>query len=198
MVTIPRGDHVLEGVWQSGADRGAVVAPPHPEYGGSLENPVVNEIAYGLYQCGISSLRFNWSGVGASQGQVSADPAEAEADYSAALEQVAQTVSGPVVGAGYSFGAAAALRCALADPRVQGLLLVAPPVTMIGSLDLSKFEHPLYVIVGSEDAYAPVDQLSEQIGEAPRAHLEVILRADHFFASGGLGELARLVQGAQL
>lgn len=198
MVTIPRGEgQVLEGVWQSGAERGAVVAPPHPEYGGSLENPVVNEIAYGLYQCGISSLRFNWSGVGASQGSVSGDPAQADADYAAALDQVAQTVPGPIVGAGYSFGAAAALRTALADARVQGLLLVAPPVQMIGSLDLSKFEFPLYVIVGGEDAYAPVDRLSELVAEAPRGHLEVILRADHFFAAGGLGELARLVQGAQ-
>jgi alpha/beta superfamily hydrolase len=204
MVTIPRPgaaaageDYVLEGVWQSGADRGAVVAAPHPEYGGSLENPVVNEIAFGLYQCGISSLRFNWSGVGASQGTISSDVRQADADYRAALEQVASTVTGPLVGAGYSFGAAAALRSALGDARVQGLVLVAPPVAMIGSLDLAKFEHPLYVIVGSEDAYAPVDQISEWIGEAPRAHLEVILRADHFFASGGLGELARLVQGAQ-
>lgn len=197
MVTISRGDHVLEGVWQSGAERGAVVAPPHPEYGGSLENPVVNEIAYGLYQCGIASLRFNWSGVGASQGTVSGDLGQADADYRAALDHLAHSVGGPLIGAGYSFGGAAALRTALEDARVQGLLLVAPPVMMIESLDLSKFEHPLYVIVGAEDAYAPVDRISELVGEAPRAHLEVILRADHFFVSGGLGELARLVQGTQ-
>ena len=70
-------------------------------------------------------------------------------------------------------------------------------LSMIESLDVSKFEHPLYVIVGSDDPYAPVEQISERFGEAPRVHFEVILRADHFFASGGLGELARLVQGAQ-
>ena len=198
MVTIPRGeDLVLEGVWQSGADRGAVIAAPHPEYGGSLENPVVNEIAHGLYRCGVASLRFNWSGVGASQGSISGDAEQADGDYLAALEHLDRTVAGPLVGAGYSFGAAAALRTALVDSRMRGLLLVAPPVSMIESLDISKFEHPLYVIVGSDDPYAPVEQVSERFGEAPRVHLEVILRADHFFASGGLGELAQLVRGAQ-
>ena len=191
------GDLVLEGVWQSGADRGAVVAPPHPAYGGSLENPVVNEIAYGLYQSGVASLRFNWRGVGASQGSVSGDLAAADADYAAALEHVARSVNGPLIGAGYSFGAAMALRSALADPRVRGLMLDAPPVTMIESLDLSKFDHPLYVIIGAEDSYAPADRISELVSSAPRGQLEVILHADHFFGSGGLGELARLVQGAQ-
>jgi len=197
-VTIPAGDDlVLEGVWQAGGDRGAVVAPPHPEYGGSLENPVVNEIAHGLYQAGVASLRFNWRGVGASQGSVSGDLAAADADYAAALEQVAGSVDGPLIGAGYSFGAAVAARSALGSGRVRGLLLVAPPVTMLESLDLSKFDHPLYVIIGAEDSYAPADRISEIVAEAPRGQLEVILRADHFFASAGLGELARLVQGAQ-
>ncbi len=190
-------DLVLEGVWQSGADRGAVVAPPHPEYGGSLESPIVNEIAFGLYQSGVASLRFNWRGVGGSQGSVSGDLAAADADYAAALEHVARSVSGPLIGAGYSFGAAAALRAALVDPRVRGLMLVAPPAMMIESLDLSKFDHPLYVIIGSEDRAAPADRISEFVSAAPRGQLEVILRADHFFVSGGLGELARLVQEAQ-
>ena len=198
MVTVPTEDDVvLEGVWQTGGDRGAVVAPPHPKYGGSLENPVVNEVAYGLYQSGFTSLRFNWRGVGASQGTISGDLARADADYAAALEHLARSVKGPLIGAGYSFGAASALRCGLHDSRVRGLLLVAPPLAMIEPLELSKFEHPLYVIVGTEDAYAPIDRLSELISEAPHAHLEVILHADHFFVQSGLGELARLVQGAQ-
>ena len=65
-VRVPKDELVLEAAWQSGDDRAAVVAPPHPEYGGSLDNPVVNELAYALYQEGFASLRFNWRGVGAS------------------------------------------------------------------------------------------------------------------------------------
>ena len=69
MVTVPVEDEglVLEGVWQNG-DRGAVVAPPHPLYGGSFDNPVVNEIAYALHRLGQASLRVHWRGVGASPG----------------------------------------------------------------------------------------------------------------------------------
>jgi hypothetical protein len=67
-VTIPLAAQglVLEAVWQAGDHKGAVIAPPHPEYGGSLDSPVVNEIAYGLHREGYASLRFNWRGVGAS------------------------------------------------------------------------------------------------------------------------------------
>src|SRR5262245_15907211 len=116
-VPVPGTHLVLEGVWQKGSGRGAVIAPPHPEYGGSLENPVVSELAYGLYKAGIASLRFNWRGVGASQGSRTGDWAAAEADYLAAVEQVATTTGSPVLAAGYSFGAATALRVALRDSR---------------------------------------------------------------------------------
>jgi alpha/beta superfamily hydrolase len=86
-VTIPLAAQglVLEAVWQAGDHKGAVIAPPHPEYGGSLDSPVVNEIAYGLHREGYASLRFNWRGVGASQGRLSGDVDAAMEDYAAAL-----------------------------------------------------------------------------------------------------------------
>ena len=89
-IPVPGEDLVLEAVWQGGHRRGAVVAPPHPVYGGSLDHPVCNELAYGLWRAGWSSLRFNWRGVGASQGQVSGEPGPAERDYRAAVEQISQ------------------------------------------------------------------------------------------------------------
>src|SRR5262249_35904781 len=102
-VYVNAGGLALEGIWQKGAGRGAVVAPPHPQYGGSLEHPVVSEIASGLYKAGVASLRFNWRGVGASQGRVTGEWSAAEEDFTAALEQVAATLPPPVVAAGYSF-----------------------------------------------------------------------------------------------
>jgi len=69
----------------------AVVAAPHPSYGGSLDNPVVTEIAHALRGCGAGTLRFNWRGVGASQGEVSADVEQAAADFTAALDHVVKT-----------------------------------------------------------------------------------------------------------
>jgi len=185
---------MLEGVWQKGDRRGAVIAPPHPEFGGSLEHPVLSELAYALYNAGIASLRFNWRGVGASQGRITGDAEAAEEDYLAAVDQVAETTGAPVIAAGYSFGAATALRVGLRDPRVAELILIAPPVAMIGSLALADFRGPVHVIVGGRDAYAPLDELSALLDGLPNANLDVIPKADHFFASHGLAELVELVR----
>ena len=198
MVTVPVEDEglVLEGVWQSGNVRGAVVAPPHPEYGGTLDNPVVNELAYSLYRCGYASLRFNWRGVGASQGLVTSDLVAADRDYAAAVEHVASTLDAPITAAGYSFGAAAALRTALRDTRIADVLLVSPPVAMIKSLAVDEFAGPLRVIVGGSDSFSPVDQLSSLLLPLPNATLDVIPSADHFFRDAGLSELSQLLRAS--
>lgn len=185
---------VLEGVWQTGNGRGAVIAPPHPEYGGSLESPVVSELAYGLYKAGIASLRFNWRGVGASQGTRTGDWGAAEADYLAAVEHVASTTTAPVLASGYSFGAATALRVALRDARICELVLIAPPVGMVERLPIDAFRGPIHVIVGGRDEFAPIAELSALLEGLPNANLDVIPKADHFFASHGLAELVELVR----
>ncbi len=196
MVTVPVEDEglVLEGVWQNG-ERGAVVAPPHPLYGGSFDNPVVNEIAYALHRLGQASLRFNWRGVGASQGVATGDWGAAECDYRAALDHVVATVGAPVTAAGYSFGAAVALRLALRDERISDLVLVAPPIQMIKSLDLESFEGPIRVLVGAHDEIAQAAELAEFFLPRAGARVGVIENADHFFVHGGLAELSTLIQG---
>jgi alpha/beta superfamily hydrolase len=196
MVTVPVRDEglVLEGVWQSGDPPAAVVAPPHPLYGGSFDNPVVNEIAHALYRQGSASLRFNWRGVGASQGRATGDLGVAERDYRAALELVVENSGAPVTAAGYSFGAAAATRVALHDDRVAKLVLVAPPVELLKALDLQRLQKPVRVVVGGNDAFAPAEELSELFGPLPDARVGVIPDADHFFVQSGLGALARELQ----
>ncbi|MBM4337668.1 MAG: alpha/beta fold hydrolase [Deltaproteobacteria bacterium] len=195
-IVVPASGLVLEGVWQKGEGRGAVIAPPHPEYGGSLENPVVSELAYALYKAGVASLRFNWRGVGASQGAISADAAAADEDYLAALEQVCETAGVPVIASGYSFGAATALRVGLRDPRVAELILVAPPIGMIETLAIDDFGGPIHVIVGGRDTFAPIGRLSSLFEGMANANLDVIPKADHFFASHGLAELVELVRSS--
>src|SRR5262245_4957545 len=87
MVTIARSDaeaETLEGVFQAGAGDtscGVLLAPPHPLYGGSLESPVLSELAWAAAQAGCASLRFNWRGIGASAGAPSGEAVDADADY---------------------------------------------------------------------------------------------------------------------
>jgi len=196
MVPIAREDapgETLEGIFRSGgggergaaqAPGGAVVAPPHPLYGGSLDSPVVNEIAWAASRAGLATLAFNWRGVGASAGEPSAEPGHADADYAAALAHLAETVSGPLVACGYSFCAAAAVRATRTSERVKRLVLVAPPAAWIQAAELRRCQCPALVVVGACDRLAPAQELAAQLAEVPALELRVIEAADHFFSVG--------------
>jgi len=185
---------VLEGLFISGEDDdavGVVVAAPHPAYGGSMDSPVVHEVAYAARAAGLASLRFNWRGVGGSGGAASSEFADADSDYRAALTHLGETVPGVMVAAGYSFGALAALRCGAADPRVRALLLVAPPAAMLDVDLLKAFSGRVTLLAGDSDGIAPAAELESIVAELPRASCHVVEGADHFFAMG-LAEVGRL------
>lgn len=184
----------LEGIFVAGDTPeagGCVVAAPHPLYGGSLESPVVGEVAHACGRAGLATLRFNWRGVGASAGERSGDPAAAAADYAAALEHLAETVEGPLLAAGYSFGAVAALSVGGCAPRVARLVLVCPPASMLDRDALGDCEARVLIVAGGRDEIAPARNLEAIV--AGNAHtLEVIPEADHFFMDG-LAALSRIV-----
>jgi hypothetical protein len=197
MVTIARRDaeaETLEGIFQAGASlaaRGLLLAPPHPLYGGSLESPVLSELAFAAAQAGLASLRFNWRGVGASAGAPSGVAEDADADYGSALDQLAETVSGPLVAGGYSFGSAAAVRAARAGARVGRLLLVAPPPALVAPDAIAGSGLPTLVLVGEYDTIAPARELVAAFEGAAQVALHVIPHADHFFGEG-LAEIGRI------
>lgn len=195
-IAMPGEAWALEGTFIRGEGEepaGGVIAPPHPLYGGSMESPVVTELTWALKQTGHATVRFNWRGVGASGGTASGEAAEADADYGAALAYLEETVPGPIVAAGYSFGAATAIRAARANPRVRRLLLVAPPPALLDGEALAGFRGRMLAIVGDADSFAPLDDLRALWGEDERRRLEVIPGADHFFASG-LADISRLAK----
>jgi len=194
-IPMPGEEWALEGVFARGGgdapEGGAVIAPPHPFYGGSMDSPVVAELAWACHRAGLATLRFNWRGVGASGGEPSGDATQADADYAAALAHLEATASDPLVAAGYSFGAAAAVRAASRSRRVRRLLLVAPPPALLDRDAFAAFRGRVLVIVGSEDSFAPVAELRAGLGDDARHRLEVIASADHFFGVG-LAEIGRL------
>jgi alpha/beta superfamily hydrolase len=183
----------LEGLYRparSADAGGAVIAPPHPLYGGSMESPVVGELAHAFERADIATLRFNWRGAGASAGEISGDPALAREDYLAALDFLAETVDPPLVASGYSFGAGAALASS-SGPLVRRLVLVSPPPAMLDRDRLADFHGKIFIATGEWDELAPARELEGL--EAPHAELElrVLEETDHFFMGGpGLRDLA--------
>jgi len=195
-IAIGNSGIVLEGLYLGGRDdddRGAVVAPPHPLYGGSMDSPVVNELNFALHGSGIASLRFNWRGVGASGGDLTGDGQAARADYEAASLHMEETVAGPLVAAGYSFGAACAAAVASQRPRFQRLLLVAPPVQLLDPALFSGSVGDTLLISGELDDYAPPAELQRLCAGAQRVTLRIVPEADHFFMRG-LADITREAQ----
>jgi uncharacterized protein len=85
-----------------GASRGvAIVAHPHPLFGGTMDNKVVQTLARAFVQCGWTVVRFNFRGVGGSAGEHDAGAGEAR-DFLSVVEQVAP--NGALAIAGFSFG----------------------------------------------------------------------------------------------
>jgi alpha/beta superfamily hydrolase len=190
-------EHALDGIFLAAATGsaadGAVIAPPHPLYGGSMHSPVVNEIAWACRKAGIASLRFDWRGIGASGGEPSGRAEDADEDYAAALEHLEETVNGELLVCGYSFGAAAALRASRGHPRVTRLVLVSPPPALLEPALLTRFPGRALLVTGEDDEIAPAAELEALAASARRARFVTIPECDHFFASG-LAELARELQ----
>jgi alpha/beta superfamily hydrolase len=185
----------LEGLWVPAPDSatgGAVIAPPHPMMGGSMESPVVTEIAHACGRAGLHSLRFNWRGVGASAGLASSEPEVADVDYAAAMAFLGDTVAPPYVACGYSFGSLAALRATRQDPLPSRLVLIAPVTSMLEAELLLDFPGEIFMAVGQHDEWADARALSELAVQSHNARVEVIPDCDHFFMSG-LGPLGRAI-----
>lgn len=196
-VTVPVGELALDALYVAPDPAiedagGAVIAAPHPLYGGSMDSPVVAELSWALSRGGMATLRFDWRGVGASTGRPSGDAADARADYAAALEQLSESVPGRLVAAGYSFGAATAVHASALSPRVRALVLVAPPPSMLDRDVLAARRLDVLILAGERDGIAPAAELAKIADAMQRARVVAIAEADHFFGAG-LGEIGRSV-----
>lgn len=171
----------------------AVIAPPHPLMGGSMTSPVVSELAWASERAGLSSLRFDWRGVGASAGTPSGDHAQADEDFESASLFMQETVGVPLVAAGYSFGALAALRYAHKAASVDRMVLVAPPSALLNLESLLSFSGQILVVAGQDDEWVDVGPLGEATLGVPGVRIELFPECDHFFMTH-LGPLSRSVE----
>jgi|SRR5262245_14259654 len=160
----------------------AVVCHPHPMYGGTLHNKVVHRVASTLHEMGAEVLRFNFRGVGRSEGVHDEGIGELE-DARAVVQWMRTRYPGARLWlGGFSFGAWIAARLAASDPRIERLILVAPPVTRSGFGVLRHCAVPKLVIQGSADTVCPPADLEREFPQwAEPKTLVMVPDASHFF-----------------
>ena len=182
-ITFPSGRYRLEGYWQAGTNgKGVAITHPHPLYGGTMNNPVVETIQNAYQQNGHATLRFNFRGVGGSQGNFDNGLGE-QNDVRAAIAFIENMNCSAVDLAGYSFGAWVNAGV-VADNRtsIASMIMISPPVGFIEFENVSALDCLKLVVTGRRDEIAPVNQIRDLLPAwNPRAHFEIIDGCDHFY-----------------
>lgn len=175
VLTIPDGNPPFPAV---------IVCHPHPLYGGSMDNNVVYALCDAFTQSSIVSLRFNFRGVGGSEGEHSHGKEEQE-DVSAAISYMAEIkeANPDKIGiAGYSAGAGFSFPVACRDKRVKAMAAISPPVSLYDFSLLKNCSKPKLLISGTEDNFTPVDQFLKFCKGLPEPKkCESMDGVDHFW-----------------
>ena len=183
----------IEGLFCSmPGDRGVVITHPHPLYGGNMYNNIVESLVRVYQLVGYTTLRFNFRSVGSSEGEYDNGVGERE-DVKAALHYLIQRGKKVLDLAGYSFGSwVNALAISEVD-TVDRMVMISPPVAFMDFNSVGPTPQIQFVVAGNQDQIAPPEVIKNLLPAwNPRAHLEVIDGADHFYV-GYTGKLESLL-----
>ncbi len=178
----------LEAVLNTGLDDApftALVCHPHPPSGGTLHNKVVYHAMKAFSAFGLPVLRFNFRGVGLSEGVHDHGHGE-QNDVRAAVEWLELKFRKPIFFAGFSFGSNVGMRACCGDIRVKGLIGLGLPVRAEGrDYTYGFLPHciePKLFVCGDHDQFAPREIMEQVLTTAPDPKQMVwIESADHFF-----------------
>ncbi|MFZ3019788.1 MAG: alpha/beta fold hydrolase [Gallionella sp.] len=197
-ITLPGPAGNLEGIWHlpdACAEQGcepaavAVIAHPLPTMGGTMEHKIVTTLAKTFVELGYAALRFNFRGVGNSEGEF--DSGNGEVEDLLAMVQHARDEFGnlPLILSGFSFGGYVTARAAQhLRPQAHKLVLIAPAV---GRFAMPHVPHNTLVLHGEHDE---VISLADALDWARPQHLPIVVlpEAGHFF-HGRLNQLKQIV-----
>jgi uncharacterized protein len=167
----------------------AVICHAHPLHGGMMHFKVVFRSAKALQSQGVAALRFNFRGVGRSQGIHDHGRGEQD-DVVAAIDELQRRFpSLPLLLGGFSFGSAVSLRIGAKDGRVDALFALGFPLrTLPDASFLASIRRPCLFVQGEHDEFGPADGLKTAAAQVPASSLVFVRGADHYF-TGHLEEL---------
>ncbi len=171
----------------------AVICHPHPQHGGAMHNKVAHTLARAFVSREMAALRFNFRGVGKSDGRYDDAIGELQ-DALAAASWLRQCFDGlPLWFGGFSFGAAIAIRAA-AESGASGLVSIAPAVARFASDMSAKPACPWLIVQGDKDQLINVNETIEWVNSlGPGPVLQVFENTEHYF-HGRLAQLRSAVE----
>jgi alpha/beta superfamily hydrolase len=165
----------------------AIVLHPHPQFGGTMNHQIIYQMYYAFVHRNFSVLRFNFRGVGRSQG--SFDHGQGELSDAASALDWAQSINPEARScwiAGFSFGAWIGMQLLMRRPEIEGFISIAPPANLYDFSFLAPCPSSGLIVHGDKDAVVPhkdvttlVDKLKTQKGI--KIEQKVIVGANHFF-----------------
>ncbi|HUK11587.1 MAG TPA: alpha/beta hydrolase [Stellaceae bacterium] len=180
----------LEGRYHHSKQQNAPIAlllHPHPQHGGTMNNKVVYTLYHAFVRRGFSALRFNFRGVGRSQGSFARGEGEL-ADAAAALDwlQGYNPNASACWIAGFSFGAWIGMQLLMRRPEIDGFISVAPPANLYDFGFLAPCPSSGLIIHGDKDQLVPLESVQKLINKLMHQRditidFRLVKGADHFF-----------------
>ncbi len=166
---------------------GVVICHPHPLFGGNMDNNVVLAVSFSLVEQGFATLRFNFRGVGNSDGEHS----KGEQEHQEVLGAFEMLKAWPGVDSrrlglsGYSFGTSVILGSSAVQKKARSIALISPNIRALSDTPLKKSRTPTLIITGSRDKLVEAENLQANLDAFARPpEFTVISGADHFW--GGM------------
>jgi alpha/beta superfamily hydrolase len=180
----------IEGRYQHSREPNAPIAlllHPHPQHGGTMNNKIVYALFRAFTKRGFSTLRFNFRGVGRSQGTFSRGEGELSDAASALdwLQTYNQNAAGCWIG-GFSFGAWIGMQLLMRRPEIDSFISVAPPASMYDFSFLAPCPSSGLIVHGDQDEIVSVESVQKLVNKLSHQRdikitYQILKGANHFF-----------------